>query len=188
MNTEQAFDKLKEAGVTDSIQTVRRWLRDGVIKATRSENRKAGYIIDQEALKEFINERTGRDKDEQIKELEKEVNRLKAMIQKKERGNMSKENRRLQLEVDELRSENLNLKMKLSMSTIEKSNMDTSYSSFQSIDYNKKLGLSDTATNEEVLAKFKELIMACHPDKGGDAKTFQYIKADYDNFRNSIKV
>ncbi|MGO4887085.1 helix-turn-helix domain-containing protein [Anaerobacillus sp. MEB173] len=77
MNVEQALSKLKEAGVTDSIQTVRRWLREGKIKATRSEFRKAGYLIDHEDLQRFINQRTGKDKDNEIEELRKEIEMLK---------------------------------------------------------------------------------------------------------------
>ena len=48
VNTDQAFDLLKDAGVTESIniQTVRRWLRKGKIKCGRNEKRKTGYIID----------------------------------------------------------------------------------------------------------------------------------------------
>lgn len=49
MNTDQAFDLLKDAGVTESssIQTVRRWLREGKIKYEGgNKNRKAGYIMD----------------------------------------------------------------------------------------------------------------------------------------------
>ena len=49
MNTDQAFDLLQDAGVTESvnIQTVRRWLREGKIKYEGGNgNRKTGYIID----------------------------------------------------------------------------------------------------------------------------------------------
>ncbi|MGE7766959.1 hypothetical protein [Peribacillus sp. NPDC096540] len=49
MNTDQAFDLLKDAGVTESIsiQTVRHWLRKGKIKYEGgNKNRKTGYIID----------------------------------------------------------------------------------------------------------------------------------------------
>ncbi|MDM5212425.1 hypothetical protein QUF94_13350 [Peribacillus sp. NJ4] len=49
MNTDQAFDLLKDAGVSESssIQTVRRWLREGKIKYEGGNgNRKTGYIMD----------------------------------------------------------------------------------------------------------------------------------------------
>ncbi len=43
------------------------------------------------------------------------------------------------------------------------------------------------ASNKEVLAEYKGLLKITHPDHGGNAKVFHYIKTDYDNFRNSIK-
>ncbi|MGE7184474.1 hypothetical protein ACQKKK_10835 [Peribacillus sp. NPDC006672] len=49
MNTDQAFDLLRDAGVTESsnIQTVRRWLREGKIKYEGGNGkRKTGYILD----------------------------------------------------------------------------------------------------------------------------------------------
>jgi predicted site-specific integrase-resolvase len=49
VNTDQAFDLLRDAGVTESIsiQTVRRWMREGKIKYEGgNKNRKTGYIID----------------------------------------------------------------------------------------------------------------------------------------------
>jgi hypothetical protein len=77
MTVEQALKRLKDAGVTDSIQTVRRWLREGKIKAHRTENRKAGFVVDVEDLNRFIDERTGRDKDIEIEQLRNEINILK---------------------------------------------------------------------------------------------------------------
>ncbi|CAH0264835.1 hypothetical protein SRABI96_03526 [Peribacillus sp. Bi96] len=49
MNTDQAFNLLKDAGVTESIsiQTVRRWLREGKIKYEGGNgNRITGYIME----------------------------------------------------------------------------------------------------------------------------------------------
>ena len=49
MNTDQAFDLLQNAGLSESssIQTVRRWLREGKIKYEGGKGiKKTGYIID----------------------------------------------------------------------------------------------------------------------------------------------
>jgi hypothetical protein len=48
VNTDQAFELLMEAGLAEnmSIQTVRRWLREGKINYEGNEKRKTGYIID----------------------------------------------------------------------------------------------------------------------------------------------
>ncbi|WP_066174668.1 hypothetical protein [Bacillus marinisedimentorum] len=203
MNTDQAFKKLKSAGVTDSIQTVRRWLREGKIKAKRTENRKAGYIIENDDLQRFINERTGRDKDKRIKELEYK-------IKQKERGVLAKENHKLQLEVDRLRQENLNLKMKSMKQTIDENrNTSNSHSFFSDMsdedlrqyrqklfgqdlilpskNYREELGLSSGVTNQEVVKEFKKLLRILHPDTGGNAKLFQRVKEDYDDFIKTTK-
>ncbi|MBB6451770.1 putative site-specific integrase-resolvase [Salirhabdus euzebyi] len=47
---------LGEYYITDSIQMVTRWIRQGRIKAIRSENRKEGYLINHEDLFDYIDE------------------------------------------------------------------------------------------------------------------------------------
>jgi hypothetical protein len=54
------------------------------------------------------------------------------------------------------------------------------------INYREKLGLSSSCTNEEVKKEFKNLLKILHPDCGGNAKLFQQIKQDYDEFRKII--
>lgn len=92
MKLEDAFLKLRFVGITDSIQQVRKWVREGKIKAT-IERKKDGYDIDPESLENFIQERTDRYKryfflefekehdidayKNRIAELEKEVQHLK---------------------------------------------------------------------------------------------------------------
>ncbi|WP_044748908.1 hypothetical protein [Bacillus alveayuensis] len=55
-NVHQALKILQQYYITDSIQMVTRWIREGKIKAERSENRKEGYKIRHEDLFEFIEE------------------------------------------------------------------------------------------------------------------------------------
>lgn len=59
MNVKQALEILKSNGITDSEQTLRRWLREGKIAATRSKNRKLGYEINEDDFQRFIDVRTG---------------------------------------------------------------------------------------------------------------------------------
>lgn len=60
MNTEEAFDYLIENGVNVDLQTLRRWLRTGVVKATMN-SRKKGYQIDKESLDDQIKKKLNRD-------------------------------------------------------------------------------------------------------------------------------
>lgn len=58
---DQALERLKEAGITDSIQMVRRWLRDGVLSGERSAYRKEGWRINSDDLERFISARMSPD-------------------------------------------------------------------------------------------------------------------------------
>ncbi|OXB93943.1 helix-turn-helix domain-containing protein [Parageobacillus galactosidasius] len=55
-NVHQALKILQEYYITDSIQMVTRWIREGKIKAERSANRKEGWRIHHDDLFEFIEE------------------------------------------------------------------------------------------------------------------------------------
>lgn len=89
MNTEEALELLKQHGITDSLQTLRRWLREGRIKAERGENRKVGYIIDEDDLMLFIERNAVTDKDKLIDKLTEELRQkddeLKVMKEREQR-------------------------------------------------------------------------------------------------------
>lgn len=53
MNIEEALEVLKKNDVTDSVQMLRRWIRQGKIKA-EMESKKTGYVVDSNSLNEFI--------------------------------------------------------------------------------------------------------------------------------------
>lgn len=55
-NVHQALKILQEYYITDSIQMVTRWIREGKIKAERSANRKEGWRIHHDDLFQFIEE------------------------------------------------------------------------------------------------------------------------------------
>ncbi|SEN81186.1 hypothetical protein SAMN05192533_12169 [Mesobacillus persicus] len=54
LNVEEALKILKEFYITDSIQMLSRWIREGSIVASRTDNRKDGWRITIENLYEFI--------------------------------------------------------------------------------------------------------------------------------------
>lgn len=60
MNTTEAHDYLVQNGVDVDIQTVRRWLRTGVIKGELISKR-SGYQIDKESLDDQIKNKLSRD-------------------------------------------------------------------------------------------------------------------------------
>ncbi len=75
-NVNGAFTELQKRGITDSIQMVRRWLRDGTLQGERSADRKAGWRIHPDELARFI---TARKPDEKLRCLEAEIERLTAV-------------------------------------------------------------------------------------------------------------
>jgi hypothetical protein len=56
LNIHEAVKILNEYFITDSVQMVSRWIREGRIKGKRSENRKEGYSILEDDLFDFIEE------------------------------------------------------------------------------------------------------------------------------------
>ncbi|EJR51880.1 hypothetical protein IIK_00422 [Bacillus cereus VD102] len=55
-NTEEVLKILKDCYITDSVQTLRKWIREGKIIATGSPFKQEGYTIKEEDLKLFIEE------------------------------------------------------------------------------------------------------------------------------------
>ncbi|MGM0805995.1 MAG: hypothetical protein ACQET8_14710 [Bacillota bacterium] len=57
-NVFEALHLLQKHYVTNaSVQMVTRWIREGKLRGTRTENRKDGYLIEEDDLYEFIEER-----------------------------------------------------------------------------------------------------------------------------------
>lgn len=54
-------------------------------------------------------------------------------------------------------------------------------------DHYQTLGVSKTATQEEIKKAFRKLASQHHPDKGGDTATFQKIQAAYDILGDAAK-
>ena len=48
------------------------------------------------------------------------------------------------------------------------------------MDYYKTLGVNRNASQDEIKKAFKKQAMKHHPDKGGDANTFQQINEAYE--------
>jgi hypothetical protein len=212
-DTDQAINMLKDAGVTEStgIQIVQRWVREGKIQNIGTRKPKTESLSNDTNPKWFLNNPGVQDKvirqlqvrikaqDEHIRGIEKlHQDSINALIQqrnklKKEIINQEHEYSELQRETKKLLKENINLhnellKLKEELSRGDKSDSDKTEIApppSKPNDYRYKLGLSKTASQKEVLSGFKKLLILTHPDHGGNAAAFHYIKKDYDNFRKS---
>lgn len=211
-DTDQAFDMLKDAGVSESIgvQIVRRWLREGKIQDVGTGNRKPEYIPTETTKKQTSINLIDQDKiirqlkirikaqDEHIKGMEKlHQTSINTLIQQRNKlkieiAQLEKENRNLQSETKKLLEENLALrnellKMKEELNRGINRDSEDALSPHKTYDNRHKLGLAKTASDKEVLAGYKKLLKLTHPDHGGNARAFHYIKMDYDDFRKCIK-
>jgi predicted transcriptional regulator len=90
LDADTVLERLKEIGITDSIQTVRRWLREGQLKGKMPEGelrkgkkKSAGYRVDPKDLEAFIQKK--REENwlyPELKRLEQENIQLKAEIER----------------------------------------------------------------------------------------------------------
>lgn len=205
MKSDKAFALLKEAGITDNVDTYRGWVREGRIKAI-------GLSIDDHSLEQFMKDYKNPDKDVIIKQLKAKIHAQNNHIigieqlhetathtffkQREKLNNeilhLKKENQKLQKETTELLKENISLRDQL-IKFKEYNFMNNEQNSIPpespSIPHTnkQKLGLSKMASNQEILSAYKELLKLAHPDHGGNAKLFQYIKADFDQIRKNFK-
>ena len=212
-NTDQAFHLLKDAGVADStaVQIVRRMLREGQIEKVGSGIQRPTYPTKETALKQLTNRSSDHDliirqlkvkikaQDEHIKGIEHlHQTSVASLIQqidklKKDIIHLVKEKSELQRETKKLLKENIELtnellKLKGNEKGSEQADHVPPPSDLITIDYRQKLGLSKMASDKEVLTKYKKLLKLTHPDHGGNASAFHFIKTDYDQFRHSINL
>ncbi|PLS08446.1 hypothetical protein [Neobacillus cucumis] len=212
-DTEEAINLLNDAGVAPSvgIQVVQRWLYEGKIQKVGNGNQLTEYIANVKNPKQVINPPSDQDKlirelkakvkvqDEHIKELEElHKSSVKTFIQQRnklqkeilnlelEKNELQKETKKVLKDNIELRSELLYLKEKLSKQGKRVPEKVHISSSVQTLDYRKKLGLSKTASEKEVLTRYKKLLKITHPDHGGNPVVFHYVKTDYDHYKNGM--
>lgn len=203
-DTDQAFDILKNAGVAESIrfEIVRRWLREGKIKNVKGDNKKSksNERVSKSEQDKIIYQLKLRIKaqNEHIKAMEQlhktNVHTLIHQRDKlcKEITNLEYEKRILEKEKNKLLKDNIDLRNQLLKFKVENSkgnkkehNKTQAKLPSITVNYRQKLGLSKTASEKEVITRFKKLLKLTHPDQGGNQLAFHYIKTDYDQYRNN---
>ncbi|MFK2826165.1 hypothetical protein QYG89_10860 [Bacillus sp. B190/17] len=204
-DTDQVLDLLKDAGVTESIgiQTIRRWLHGGRMKS--EGNRKIESSMDDTPSKLFTNGRMDQNTDEIIRRLKlkiqaqdkhiKGIEELHEVAKKgvlQQRDQLKREVIALKNDVNKLQNEirdllKQNIELRNEWRKLKESKRNKYHFTSTTQLNHKKLGLSKMADNKEVAAAYKGLLKLTHPDRGGNAKLFHYIKTDYDHFRNSIE-
>lgn len=96
LTTEQVLERLADAGVTENIQMVRRWIRQGDLPAKAPAKRKDGYLVTEADLAAFIakkskkEKRSDKDYEAELLQLKAENARLRAELEKAERTNSAR--------------------------------------------------------------------------------------------------
>lgn len=210
-DTDQAIEMLKDAGVSagTGIQLVKRWYHEGKIKKVGEGYKLSEYLSNQRHLenKPIKQDHNLLDIKEKIKAQDKQLqgleelhkNSVRALIEqrnklKRELAVLMKEKTEWQVESEKIMKENVELRKELIKlreeltrqgKKVEEPPQDSTIS--HTSDFHHKLGLSKKAGQKEILVRFKKLLKLTHPDHGGNAAAFHYIKTDYDQFKNSLK-
>ncbi len=208
----EAVEMLTKAGVSDNIKTltIRKWIKEGKITSDDTN----GYSLYHQTT-ELLPNNLRDEKKEMIRQFqsklkvqEEYIEGIKALHENslkqreqlhRELSLLKKEKNDLQKEVNSLLTENIRLRYEVIKhkensihSTSNKAHEQKKESTplqirFPLQDYREKLGLSKVSGKKEVLAAYKELLKLSHPDHGGQLKFFQYIKADFDQFKKEFK-
>ncbi|MCM3568069.1 hypothetical protein [Neobacillus mesonae] len=214
-DSNKALNMLLDAGLTenDALRIAQRWLDEGKIQKKGMENKKNKYIPHEKIFQQSLKNPTEQDKTihqlrVNIKALNEQITGMEQLHQTainsliKQRDQLNKEIHKneyekiqLQQEIKKLLQDNINLKNKLMElqeeiskgSKKEPNHKQEAGIPSRTMDSRQKLGLSKTASNKEILAGYKKLLLVTHPDHGGNAAVFHYIKSEYDYFRKSIK-
>lgn len=90
MNLKDALAVLKEEGIATHIETVRRWVRKGDIKATiNGKYRQGGYEVDEKDLQEFIlKKKAENNQTNSSSETDQNMYMLKTLLKKYMKENM----------------------------------------------------------------------------------------------------
>lgn len=171
MNVEQATKLLSEEGITSSEQIVRRWIRQGKIKATL-QNKKEGYQIDEKALREFIKLQKKVDLKtvEKIQEDAKERHAEEAYQAFKNFEKTLIKNRELEEKIRELGKKLHQTETALLLEQIKNS------SQFNGTASNIK---NLFGTEQETKRIFRKITSSLHPDNGGNEETFKKVNEVY---------
>lgn len=142
-NVHEALYILKNYYVTDSMQMVTRWIREGKIKAIRSENRKDGWRIAHDDLFDFIEEDKPGLHSIMLKYEEDQARKMPEIISNKLNGKPDGAKDTTQYSV----------KSEVHRNTTKKGMVDEDIPQFQSEELDLKKELSNTTNRLENLEK-----------------------------------
>jgi FtsZ-binding cell division protein ZapB len=125
---EEAFERLKQYGITENIEVVRRWLRQGKLRGIKPEKRRDGWRIPKENLDAFILER--------VPGLNQVINATKIVKEQPDIINttnvVNEEIERLQEEINQLHEKNQQQVQKIALLAAQKVDLENEVKSLKS--------------------------------------------------------
>lgn len=174
LNVKEATQILSKEGITQSEQIVRRWIREGKLKATQMENRKTGYCIFADDLTEFISKRKP----------EKEWQRIAHEdYMKWEKAFF--ENRRLAEENQRLKTLITNLELKITSLNLKIKGLESRINLLKSVKSSNPFNVTSSnikqlfGSEQETKRIFRKIVAKMHPDSGGNEEIFKKVNEVY---------
>jgi hypothetical protein len=170
LNVKEVTEILKNEDITESEETVIRWILEGKLSANRTEGYKIDFLIHPSDLVAFIFEK------------KMERNSRKYGVDYLQWNKTFEENQSLIEKIEELtatvRIEQAKVRSLRKMLLAESSFNSPTPKSFYNL-----LGIDATADPELLKKEFKKLLKSLHPDRGGDERLF---KVFYEHYKNTI--
>lgn len=170
LNVKEVTEQLRDEEITDSEQTVIRWILEGKIKATRTKHLNIDFTIKPRDLAAFILE----------KKIEYKIKQYGVDYLHWEKT--FQENQKLKEEIEEVKS---NIRIQHAKVSALKKMLKAEYalSDHPPFTFNSLFGLDADADKAMLKKEFKKLLKALHPDRGGDERLF---KVFYDHYQKTI--
>jgi hypothetical protein len=170
LNVKEVTEILKNEEITESEETVIRWILEGKLSAQRTEDYKIDFLMHPSVIAAFIIEK------------KIESSSRKYGVDYLEWNKTFEENQSLKEKIEELtaivRIEQAKVRSLRKMLLAESALNSLSPKSFY-----KLFGMDETADPEQLKKEFKKLLKSLHPDRGGDERLF---KVFYEHYKNTI--
>ncbi|MBV7507944.1 J domain-containing protein [Bacillus sp. sid0103] len=170
LNVKEVTEQLRDVGITDSEQTVIRWILEGKLKAKRTKDFNIDFLIKPKDLAAFMFE----------KKIESNIKQYGIEFQLWEKT--FQENQKLNEEIEELKS--IIRIERTKVSALKKMlKAEHALSDHPPLTFNSMVGLEAGADKTLIKKEFKKLLKALHPDRGGDERLF---KVFYDHYTKTM--
>lgn len=172
LNVKVVTELLNREGITDSEETVIRWILDGKIRAKRTKDLHINFLMDPGDVAAFILE----------KKIERKMKTYGVDYDQWEKT--FNENETLKEKIEELE---IALRISQAKERSLKKMVKTEYSLFTPAPYSihSLLGIDENADKDLLKKELKKLLKSLHPDRGGDERLFKVFYEHYEKIKLS---